>query len=209
MGEKLGSFKMPRKRISKKDIDLIFEIGCLRFIDRTWKQFLSPDFANLSEHTLRVIWLSLLIAKCENIKDTDKIMKMALIHDIDESRTGDAHYLSRQYIDRFSDLAVKDVLSETSFGEEFLNLWKEYDARKSIESKIVKDADNLDVRIEIREQSFRGFKFSNRWKTFGKMVRKKLYTKTAKKILDEIIKADPNKWHASGRNRYIDGDFKK
>ena len=44
-------------------------------------------------HTLRVAWIATIIAKNESNADLAKVVKMALVHDIAESRTGDTHYL--------------------------------------------------------------------------------------------------------------------
>ncbi|MCX6807103.1 MAG: HD domain-containing protein [Candidatus Berkelbacteria bacterium] len=78
---------------TKRDLEFIYEVGALRFLQRNWKQFLNADFQNISEHTFRVIWIALILAKHENVNSHEKIIKMALVHDLSESRTGDAHYV--------------------------------------------------------------------------------------------------------------------
>lgn len=194
--------------MKKRDIEFLFEVGTLRFIQRVWKQFLNPDFANLAEHTLRVIWISLTIAKNEKISNTEKIVKMALVHDIGESRTGDVHYLSRQYTKRYENEAVKDIFKNTVVEAEFLDLWREYEERKSIEAKIVKDADNLDVDLELREREVSGNLLAKKWSKMRKTaVKQKLFTKTAKKMQDLLYKSDPHSWHVNAPNRYIAGDW--
>ena len=81
-----------------RDLEFLNEIGTLRFIKRSWIQFLRSDVASISEHMFRMAWIALVIAKHEKVKDTGKILKMVLVHDITESRTGDPHYVSRQYV---------------------------------------------------------------------------------------------------------------
>lgn len=49
----------------QKDIDFLFEIGSLRSIARTWNEFLGKDVANVAEHTIRVAWIALTLAKYE------------------------------------------------------------------------------------------------------------------------------------------------
>ena len=191
-----------------RDLEFLYEIGCFRFLQRTWRQFLNPDSQNISEHTMRVIWLALLIANKERVKDEEKIMKMALVHDLPESRTGDVNYLSRQYTKRDEDKAVKDIFEGTAFKEEYIKLWREYEKRWTIEAKIVKDADNLDVDLEILEQEIKGFK-KDRWIVTREAVYKSLHTKTAKKLWHEIHTSDPHDWHLLGRNRLVAGDWKK
>ncbi len=198
------------KKSFKRNLELLYEIGCLRFIPRSWQRFFNPNFQNLAEHHLRVIWIALLIAKMEKVKDTDKIMKMALIHDIAESRAGDVDYLSRQYVQRAEDLGIKDMLFETLFEQEFLTLWKEYEERKSMESKIVKDADGLDVDLELKEQESMGVPLRKKWRGSRRYaVRDRLFTKSAKKLWDQIQTSDPHDWHVKGRNRYNGGDWLK
>ena len=95
------------------------------------------------------------------------------------------------------------------FDKEFISLWKEYEKRDSIEAKIVKDADFLDIDLEIKEQEVRGNKIGDGWKNMRLKIFKKLYTKTAKEIWKAIQTSNPHDWHYKGRNRFIDGDMKK
>jgi putative hydrolase of HD superfamily len=191
-----------------RDLELLYEIGTLRFTRRQWTRFLNADFANLSEHHLRVIWTALTIAKHEKA-DIDKVIKLALVHDIAESRTGDVDYISRQYVDRNEKLGFTDMVKDTVLEKELEDLIKEYEARESVESKIVKDADNLDVEMELREQEFRGMTIRDGWKEMRAHVRQtKLYTKTAQKLWDKIVESNPHDWHINGRNRRAAGDWK-
>lgn len=195
----------------RRDVDLLFELGALRFIDRMWVRFLRPDFQNLTEHHFRVAWIALIIAKYEGIKNTDKILKMALVHDVSESRTGDVDYLARQYVERNEEKAIEDVFEGTIVGDELVELWKEYEAKETIEAQIVKDADNLDVDLDIIEQIHKGVKFADEWPGMRDFVYKnKLYTKTAKKLHRQIINANPHDWHGKSKaNRINSGDWKK
>lgn len=197
----------------ERDLDFLYELGSLRFVSRTWKRFLNGDFANNTEHLYRVTWIALTIAKYEGIKNTDKIMKMAIAHDIAESRTGDVDYLSRQYVVRNEELGLKDMTEDTALGDEIRELLHEYEIRESIEAKIVKDADNLDVDMELREQLTNGNELGGRaeWLKIRQHVHDaKLFTETARKMAKAIQKSDPHSWHInSSRNRINGGDWKK
>lgn len=189
--------------MKKRDTEFLYEIGCLRFVQRTWKQFLNIDFANVAEHTLRVAWIAMIIAKNEEGADLDKVMKMAIAHDISESRTGDTHYLSQHYTKRKEDIAIKDILKDTSLEDEFLNLWQESEAKESIEAKIVSDADNIDVDLELMEQSARGNTPPKKWNKFREeFCAKKLFTKTGKEIWNSLRESDPDDWHVNGPNLF-------
>lgn len=183
-------------------------MGTIRYIDRMWRRFLSPRFANLAEHHFRVFWVAMIIAAQEKNVDTGKIAKMVLVHDIAESRAGDVDYLSRQYVERNEELGIHDMLGNTSLEKEFLELWEEYETRESLEAKIVKDADNLEVYFELAEQKAIGSTLPSIWKHRKEKVRPRLFTKTAKKMFDEVQIANPHDWHTTTRNRMTDGDWK-
>ncbi len=183
----------------------------MRFIPRQWHRFHMFNVQSLTEHHYRVIWLALLIAAREKKGDIEKIMKMALVHDVAESRTGDVDYLARQYVTRNEDMAIQDILEDTSLEQEFIDIIQEYEKRESIESKIVKDADNIDVDLDLAEQALIGHEIRSEWQEMRDHVGKtKLYTKSAKLLQAEIRSANPHDWHTkSPRNRRASGDWKK
>ena len=193
-----------------RDIEFLFEVGCLRHVQRTWRQFLNPDFANITEHTLRVIWIALIIAKHEDVEDTGHLVKLALVHDVSESRSVDVHYLSRQYAIRHEKEALEATLAQTSVEDEFVALWHEVEERKTLASQIIKDADNLDVDFELREQAALGVQIGKDFAPMRQHVGEtKLYTETAKKMWKEVQSANPNDWHLNANNRFTSGDWKK
>lgn len=191
-----------------RDIEFLFEMGAFRFVERTWRQFLNADFANDAEHTFRVCWIALTLAKYEGVTNTGKVLKMALLHDIAESRTGDVNYLSRQYTERNEDLAIADMLEDTALNEAFTELWREYEARETIEAKIVKDADNLDVDFELAEQARNGISLAADWDATRSEVGNRLYTESARRLRERIYASNPHDWHMKGRNRLTSGDWR-
>lgn len=193
----------------ERDLEFLYEVGSLRFLQRTWKQFLNPDFENISEHIFRVTWIALVLAKHEQARDHEKIIKMALVHDLPESRTGDVNSVHKLYAKRQGEKAVKDIFQQTAL-KELVKIWEEYEERESVESKIVKDADNLDVDLELIEQEFRGHKLTDLWKKKRKQsVYKNLYTKSAKSLWKIIYVSNPHDWHSNAKDRFSADDWKK
>ncbi|HRY82749.1 MAG TPA: HD domain-containing protein [Candidatus Moranbacteria bacterium] len=195
----------------KKDIDFLFEIGKMRFLQRTWQRFFLTNIANDAEHTFRVMWLALIIANNEKAINQGKLLKLALMHDITESRTGDVDYLSRLYAKREGLLAIRDMLKNTSIEKEFMELFQENEKKETIEAQIVKDADNLDIDMELMEQRDANEKiFKLKSEARKKIIPQKLFTNTAKKMFKKIYSADINSWHFnSENNRFKTGDWKK
>ena len=195
----------------KRDLEFLYEVGAVRLIKRQWYRFHMGNTADLADHHFHVLWLALVIAGREKAKiDYEKMMKMALAHDIAESRTGDVDYLSRQYRTRLEDKALVDMLEDTSIGDEFLALVREYEKRECLEAKIIKDADNLDVDMELQEQAAQGLTLPTDWRANRELVgRTKLYTETARKMQIEIFESNPHDWHLkSPSNRVNGGDWK-
>jgi len=189
-----------------KDIDFLYEVGTLRHVPRVWSQFGGIDFANVAEHTFRVMWISAILAKMEGV-DVGKVIKMALVHDISETRTGDVHYLSRMYTDRNETSAINDSFSDTTLYSEFTELFKEMHDLKSIEAKIVKDADIIDCDFELVEQLWNGNKLSEELVKVRHLAHKKLQTNAAKQLIKEFLKHSPHDWHTKGVNRATAGDW--
>lgn len=111
----------------RRDLELLFEIGSMRNTPRAWRQSVATDVATVPEHTLRVIWLALIIARHEGIGSDEKIMKMALIHDVDECRTGDQGYVASVYVEARSKDAVHDTVANTSLEDLYSAIYTEYE----------------------------------------------------------------------------------
>ena len=182
--------------MENRNIDFLYEIGSLRNVPRGWRQHLGFDVASDLEHTYRLIWLALLISRMEKKGDENVIIKMALVHDIAETRTSDHSYVQKVYVTADESRAADDMFKNTMFGD-LREILHQYEKRDTIEAKIVKDADNLDIDLELKEIEELGSKLPGKWeKANRRMVRdEKLYTESAKKIWDDIQSSDPSNWH--------------
>ena len=188
--------------MTNRDAELLFEIGSLRHVQRGWRQHFGVNVMNDLEHSFRVAWIALVLARREGGADEAKILKMALAHDIAETRVSDHSYVQKVYVQSDEARAVKDIFTGTALAD-FEPLIAEYEARKSPEAKIVKDADNLDVDIELKELEEQGHRLPQKWINFRRMVRDtKLYTASAKQMWDELQAADPSSWHLAA-NKWL------
>lgn len=192
-----------------RDLEFLYELGSMRHVQRAWRQHLATDCANDLEHTMRVLWLALAIARREGVTNEEKVMKMALVHDVAETRVSDLSHLQKKYVKTDEKLAVHDLFTKTSFSD-FELIVEEYVKRECIESKIVKDADHLDVDIELKELAERGHAIPEKWKPNRAFVRKeKLSTETAKKIWDEIQTSDPSSWYLQTARDWLEAPKKE
>ncbi|MBU6998489.1 MAG: HD domain-containing protein [Theionarchaea archaeon] len=102
---------------------------------------------SVADHTFGVALLSMLMGDQLHL-DTEKMIRMALIHDITESKLGDIHYESQTYLgktalQRAEEQAVNDILPG-----DYLELWKEFAARSTPEAKIVAACDKLELYMQ-------------------------------------------------------------
>lgn len=181
---------------TSRDIEFLYEVGSLRNVPRGWRQHLGMDCASDLEHTIRVAWLALILARREGVTDEAKIIKMALAHDIAETRVSDHSYVQKVYVRNIDEAAaVRDMFVGTALSD-FVGIMEEYEKRESIESRIVKDADNLDIDLELKELEEQGSALPEKWNGFRRKIREeKLYTASAKAFWDEVQSSDPASWH--------------
>ena len=186
-----------------RDIEFLFEVGSLRNVQRGWRQHFGLDVANNLEHTFRVMVLALMIARKEGVKDEEKVMKMALVHDLAETRTVDFSYIQKVYVQADEDRAAHDLFKDTSLTDLYVDTLKEYEARESLEAKVVKDADNLDVDLEMKELEDRGSKLPEKWQHFRQLIHdEKLYTASAKDLWQTLQTVDVHDWHMTA-NKWV------
>ena len=192
--------KKKTSSVNIRDLEFLFEIGSMRNVQRMWRQHFGMDVANDLEHTIRVAWTALILARMEVVSDDGKIIKMALLHDIAETRTVDHGHVHKAYVVSDEKKAAHDIFDGTTL-QDLEVLLDEYTERVSVESRIVKDADNLDVDLELRELAEKGSTLPQKWFKSRKLVRtKKLYTASAKKVWDLLQKADSASWHINANH---------
>lgn len=191
-----------KQKDTKKLVSFFYEIGTLRKILRMHQQALLTfdPTDNIAAHTFRTTIIGYFMAK-ELKADADKVLKMCLLHDIEETRCGDQNWVHKRYVKVFEEEIREGQLKKLPNAKEFLKLSKEYQERKSIEAKIAKDADHLDEIFLLREYELQGNKEATDWlrgrgKNRGEESQheKALFTKLAKEVAKEIKKQNPSLW---------------
>jgi putative hydrolase of HD superfamily len=181
----------------QKLVAFFYEIGTLRKILRAHQQtlFFRDESDNISSHSFRTAFIGYFLARELNA-DTDKVIKMCLLHDIEEVRSGDQNWVNKKYLKVFEEEIRKEQLEKLPNSKELLEISKEYQERKTLEAKIARDADLLDEILLLKEYEFQGCKEAKRWlKGKGESQQEKLmFTKLAKAIAKEIKNQKPSFW---------------
>lgn len=182
---------MPARKF-ERDLHFLYQLGSLRHVQRSWRQYFGTDVATDLEHTLRVAFIALMLAKMEGGADEEMILKMALVHDLAESLTGDLTPVQKKYVQINEEQAIHDLFTGTLL-EEYIAVLKRYMERVCVESRIVKDADRLDIDLEIRELAVRGHDM-NKWKERRKTIVNEFSTKSAREFWHAVQDSDPSSW---------------
>ena len=182
----------------EKLANFFFEVGTLRKTARSHRQgLLTDDLSdNIASHSYRVAVIGYFLAKLAKA-DADKVMKICLFHDVGESRSGDQNWIHKRYVKVFEEEISNDQLKPLPFSEEVIKLDKEYQARKTPEARLAKDADLLDQILLLKEYAHVGNQEAATWLKHENHLRI-LLTKEGKKLAREIVKQNPSDWWYKG-----------
>jgi putative hydrolase of HD superfamily len=178
---------MKEKTIS----DFLFEAASLKRTPRTGYQFLGRGHENVAEHSFGVAMLSYVLGRLSGKADLERLLSMALFHDLAEARTGDLNYVNKRYVTALEDEAFNDAASGLPFEDELLELKKEWSQGETLEAKLAADADQLDMMLELKRLSAHGWNQADQWLFYAE---KRLKTPEGKALAKQILQGEPDNW---------------
>lgn len=171
---------------------LLFESALLKRIQRTGYAYLGTGGENVASHSYGVVFCAWILSEiCRENLNKEKLFKMALIHDLAETRIGDFNAVNKIYNKADERRALEDAFSETPIKEEILSIWEEYRKQKSLEAKLVHDADVIDLIIQLKEQKDLNNPYAEKWIEYAK---KRLITDEAKNLVEAILNTEWCSW---------------
>lgn len=180
----------------KNIVNLLFEIGILSKTPRTGFHFLGSGQQSVAEHINRVVYIGYMLAMLEKDVDCSKVMKMCLFHDLGETRTSDLNYVHQKYTQPDEYKAIEDIANTLPFGQDMVKIVDEYKEGKTEEAILARDADQLELLLSLKEQVDTGNKRAESWIP---NVSKRLKSKIAREISEEILKTDSDGWWFSDK----------
>jgi len=175
----------------KSIANFFFEMGMLKKTPRTGFQFLGSGGESVAEHVFQTIFIGYTLCKLETRADELKVMKMCLVHDLPEARTGDMNYVNKKYVTVDENKAVKELTDTLFFGHDIKAAMEEFNDKTTLESMLAHDADQLALILQLKENGDLGNKYSQEWISF---VLKRLCTETAQNVAQSILKTDSAEW---------------
>jgi putative hydrolase of HD superfamily len=171
-------------------INFLFEAGMLKETPRTGYQFLGSGKESVAEHSFRTAIIGYILSRQEEA-DSLRTLLMCLFHDMHEARTGDQNYVNKKYVDVNEEKAVGDMAQGLPFGEQIVSLTREYNLGESLEARISRDADQLDLILELKKHQDLGNPHAGDWLSYAM---KRLVTERAKEMAKEILATDWTDW---------------
>ncbi|MBN1277344.1 MAG: HD domain-containing protein [Deltaproteobacteria bacterium] len=175
----------------KNTVKFLFEIGMLKKTRRTGYQFLGSGGESVADHSFRTAVIGYVLAGQNPEADRNKVISMCLFHDFPEARTGDHNYVNKKYVFSDEGKALRDQMGGLVFGDEVISLINEFNSAESLEARLAKDADQLDLILELKEQLDIGNSNAEDWLFFAE---KRLMTDTAKQMSHEILRTGSSEW---------------
>jgi putative hydrolase of HD superfamily len=171
--------------------NFLFEVGMLKKTPRTGFRFLGSGCESVAEHILRTIFIGYTLSKLEPGVDELKVLKICLVHDLPEARTGDMNYMYKKYVTVNEEKAVRELTETLFFGDDIKSAIEEFNEKKTKEALIAHDADQLALILQLKEYGDLGNKYAKEWIDYAS---RRLCTETAKKLADRIIETDSSQW---------------
>jgi putative hydrolases of HD superfamily len=143
---------------------------------------------SVADHSYATAIMAMVFSDSQKL-DTEKILKMSLLHDLAESITGDfmPDEISKETKKRSEDDAMKEILSKlpNNLADEYDKIWQEYTHAITKESILLHEIDKLEMAIQAAKYSSEGFS-NEKLSLFIDSAKKEIKSKELLDILDTL-----------------------
>lgn len=171
--------------------NFVYETSIHSKTPRSGLWFLGSGSQSVAEHLFHTALIAYALCHLEPGVDKNKVVLMALVHDLGEGRTSDLNYIHQRYGRLAEGHAVADIAASVPFGKEIADLYTEEQAKETLEAKIVKDADNLEWIATLRAEEVKGNIKATEWIAIAV---KRLKTDAGKKLGERMLATHPDAW---------------
>ena len=155
-----------------------------------WKEKLeinNPE--SVADHSYSTSVMSMVLSDLDGL-DTEKIIKMALLHDLSESIIGDItpdNMLKDEKVNK-ENLAMKQILKNlpNKIAEQYFELWSEYQKNSSQEAELLHDVDKLEMAFQAKFYQNKGIS-KEKLQTFFNTAKKEIKSKNLRNILSDFM----------------------
>lgn len=171
--------------------EFLFEVGMLKRTPRSGWQFLGAGSESVADHVFRATMIAFVLGRMDGTVDADRVLRLALVHDLPETRTGDLNYVNQKYVQADEARAAADMSEGLPFSDELSDLLTEYREEKTPEAVLAHDADQLEMLLQLKEHMDGGSPSAEDWTPF---VLRRLRTDIARELANRILDQDSTSW---------------
>ena len=135
-------------------VDLILELDLLESMPRMGFLLSGVSHAeSVAAHCYGVALTAMLMADAmPQPVDAQRVLRMALLHEVSEARVTDLPYRTMSYIapaakSAAERAAARDLLQPVD--EAYASLWEEFEVAKTLEARIVRAADKIQMMVKV------------------------------------------------------------
>ncbi len=145
---------------------------------------------SVADHSYSMAVMSMMISDLENY-NSEKIMKMALLHDLAESKIGDhtPEQLDKKEKMELENNAFHKIIENLPdlIKSQYLQIWQEYQENSSPESKMVHQIDRLEMALQAKVYEKEGYS-KEKLESFFESARVDITDPKLKELFTKIIK---------------------
>lgn len=171
----------------------LFEMGHLKRVARAgWLLLGIPQPETVAEHCFRAGAVGIALAALEGA-DIGRTAALCLLHDSHQTRTGDVLSVARAYVTAAVPAAVtahQTSAMPNATAKIFQDLVAEYEAGQTLESRLARDADEIETLLQAAEYQAQGHDTAP-WRETSTAA---LRTGSARQLAQAIGSANPHSW---------------
>ena len=154
-----------------------------------WKEkigIMHPE--SVADHSFSTAVMAMVFSDLKKL-DTEKMLKMALLHDLSESITGDftPEEISKNDKKEIENQTMMEILSKlpTEISTDYVKIWNEFQDGTSKESILMHEIDRLEMAIQSLKYNAEGYP-KDKLALFFESAKKYITSKEILEILDVI-----------------------
>lgn len=147
---------------SRAAIDFLTLTRSLKTTKRTgWVMSGVQNPESIADHMYRMSLMAMIASFSNESLDTNRCIKLALIHDLAEAKVGDitphcgVSDEEKYKLELGTMEQIQSMLGPLG-GDEILDLWKEYEEGSTTEAKLLKDLDKIEMILQAQEYEAEG-----------------------------------------------------
>ncbi|WP_316505123.1 HD domain-containing protein [Nitrosopumilus sp.] len=144
---------------------------------------------SVADHSYSMALMSMVISDSEHY-NSEKVLKMVLLHDLAESEIGDftPKQIKKERKDRIENNAFNKIIQTLpdSLKLQYLQIWKEYQQGSSIESKLVHQIDKLEMALQAKIYQKTGYPIEH-LESFFESAKRHITDPKLKELFTKIV----------------------